>query len=145
MNKRQEFALYNPYDYLMGAMLPGYHRDIGKFSTILTVDIRPDYIDMGGNFPEWHASAGIVSTRVLAELGILRPIYDRGNLPMLNLLLWSEKAWSEGIKFCRTMLMNVGDGQGYWTGEGASLHYRKKLSVKEKYTFDQTIILQYGT
>jgi hypothetical protein len=131
MNKRQEFAITYPYDYLAHKMLPGYHRDIGKFSTLLTVDSRPDFPDMCDGLPEWHASAGLVSSRVIKEMGPLRAIYDRGNLPMVNMLLWSEKAWGIAINFCKVMLRDVGAGQGYWTGEGASLHYRKKLTPDE--------------
>ena len=137
MNNRQKFALENPYDYLRDGFFPGFHRDIGKFSTILTIDVRTDFPDMSGGFPEWNASAGLVSSRVLDEMGPLREVFDRGNLPMVSTLLWSEKAWEEAIKFCKTMVRGVGKGEGYWTGEDASLHLRKGLTEEETRLFTE--------
>lgn len=131
MNKRQAFALEHPYHSLRDKMIPGYHREIGKFSTLLTIDLHPDFVDMSDGIPEWHASAGLNSKAVLKELGPLKEMHDRGNIPMVNMLIWSEKAWMDAIKLCHAMLVGVGDGNGYWTGEGASLHYRRRVTKDE--------------
>lgn len=131
MNKRQIFAFHHPHDKNRRSIQKGCHRDIGKFSTLLTLDLYSDYPEMNDGLPEWHASAGMVTKRVFGELGPIKEIYDRSGLPMVNLLLWSERAWDEGIKLCRAMLRGVGRGNGYWTGEGASIHFRRVVSKDE--------------
>lgn len=131
MNKRQQYAITHPFDFLRHTISPDFQRQVGHFSTILTVDLRPEYLDMNNGVPEWHSSAGVMVKNVLDDLGDLKKIYDRANISMLNMFLWSEKAWKEAMNLCRAMLIGVGEGQGYWTGEASSIHYRKILTKFE--------------
>lgn len=126
MSPRQQVAIKSPYDsFTDKGMTMQHQKNIGKFCSILAIDIRPCEVEPGfEDRYEWHASVALDSN--LVTLDGSKPM-----LPFVWLILWNEDAWRVGIQHCREMLNNVGEGKGYWMGGTVSLHYRKPLTQYE--------------
>lgn len=143
LTERQFFALDNPIDdsltkpdvpnslgkRVKGEIDLGHHREIGKFSTLLTADLyrREDmFVEDDLTRPEWHASIAYMQGK--------RPSGER---VLSSFSAWPDEVKNEAIQMCKNMMKGRGQGECIWLGKPSSIHLFRAL------TDDEITILPY--
>jgi len=120
---REEKRVGHNKQPLTGDLTIGHHREIGRFTLLLTVDMykREDLIiEDDLTRPEWHASVGYFERKM-----------STGERVLLAFSAWPDKAKEEAIRICKTMIKGRGQGVDLWLGKPASLHLFRPLEDNE--------------